>query len=119
MESKTYKLYAFPYSHEAVDEAVKHRFNRINIRYVLVYEEPDKLITDTSLYHIINEDETGYLSDSEKAWLLECNIQIITEESLKKRDDILASFSEKLDLLEQELKKEAEDVQHGEEHDSE
>ena len=82
--SKSYKLYAFPYSLEAVDEAVKHRFNRINIRYVLVYEEPDKLITDTSLYHIINEDETGYLSDSEKAWLLECNIQIITDESLKK-----------------------------------
>lgn len=117
--NKEYKLYAFPYSLEAVDEAVKHRFNRINIRYVLIYEEPDKLYTVSSLYHIINEDETGYLSESEKAWLLECNIQIITEESLKKRDDILASFSEKLDLLEQELKKEAEDVQHGEEHDSE
>lgn len=117
--NKEYKLYAFPYSLESVDEAVKHRFNRINIRYVLIYEEPDKLYTDSSLYHIINEDETGYLSESEKAWLLECNIQIITEESLKKRDDILASFSEKLDLLEQELKKEAEDVQHGEEHDSE
>lgn len=117
--NKKYKLYAFPYSLETVDKAVKHRFNRINIRYVLIYEEPDKLYTDSSLYHIINEDETGYLSESEKAWLLECNIQIITEESLKKRDDILASFSEKLDLLEQELKKEAEDVQHGEEHDSE
>ena len=119
MTNKEYKLFAFPYSLEAVNEAVKHRFNRINIRYVLIYEEPDKLITDSSLYHIINEDETGYLSESEKAWLLECNIQIITEESLKKRDEILASFSEKLDLLEQELKKEAEEVQHGEEHDGE
>lgn len=119
MENKTYKLFAFPYSHEAVDEAIKHRFNRINGRYVLVYEEPDKLNTDNIVYHIINEDETDYLSNDEKVWVLECNIQIITEESLENQDKLLASFDEKLDLLEQELEKEAEEIQHGEQHDSE
>lgn len=119
MESKKYELFAMPYSHEAVEEAIKHRFNRINGRYVLIYEEPDKLYTDSSLYHIIHEDETGYLSNDEKVWILECNIQIITEESLRNQDDILASFGEKLDLLEQELEKEAEEIQHGEERDGE
>jgi len=108
-----------PYSPEAVEEAIKHRFNRINGRYVLIYELSDKLNTDKSLYHIINEDETGYLSNDEQVWILECNIQIITEESLKKQDDILASFSEKLDLLERELEKEAEEIQHGQNNDSE
>lgn len=119
MVSKTYKLYAFPYSHETVEEAIKHRFNRINGRYVLIYEEPDKLYTDDTVYHIINEDETGYLSDDERVWILECNIQIITEESLNNQDTLLASFGEKLDLLEQELKKEAEEIQHEREQDGE
>ena len=118
MQNKSYKLFAFSYSHEAVDEAIKHRFNRINGRYVLVYEEPDKFNTDNIVYHIINENETEYLSDDEKVWVLECNIQIITEESLQKQDDIFISFGEKLDLLEQELEKEAEEIQHGEDHDS-
>lgn len=119
MQNKVYKLFAFPYSHEAVEEAIKHRFNRINGHYVLVYEEADKFNTDNIVYHIINEDETEYLSDDEKVWVLECNIQIITEESLAKQDDILSSFGEKLDLLERELIKEAEEIQHGEQHDGE
>lgn len=119
MENKAYKLCASLYSHEAVDEAVKHRFNRINGRYVLIYEEADKLNTDNIVYHIISEDETGYLSGDEKAWLLECNIKIITEESLLNQDDILTSFGEKINLLEQELEKEAEEVHRGEQRDSE
>ena len=119
MKNKAYKLFACPYSHEAVDEAAKHRFNRINGRYVLVYEESDKLNTDNIVYHIINEDETGYLSNDEKVWLLGCNIQIITEESLENGDAILASFGEKLDLLERKLEKEAEEIRNGEKRDSE
>ena len=119
MSKKTYELFAFHYSDKAVEEAMRHRFNRITSRYVLVYDEVDNLNTDNIIYHIINEDEIGYLSDSERIWLLECNIQIITEESLNKQDEILASFGKKLDLLEQELKKEAEEIQHGENNDSE
>lgn len=114
MTSKKYELYAFQYSHEAVDEAVKHRFNRINKQYILVYEEPDNFNTQNFVYHIINENETGYLSDDEKVWILECNIQIITEESLTRQDDILSSFAEKLEKLEQELEKEAQEIHHGE-----
>ena len=119
MNKKTYQLFAFPYSHEAVEEAIKHRFNRINSRYALVYDEADKLNTGNIVYHIINEDEIGYLSDDERVWILECNIQIITEESLNKQDEILTSFGEKLDLLAQELEKEAEEIRDGKQDDSE
>ena len=112
-DKKIYQLYAMHYSDEAAKEAIKHRFNRINGRYILIYECENTLNTPVSAYHIIDENEIGYLSESEKIWLLQCNVQIITEESLAKQDDILRSFSEKLNQLEQELAKEEEGIENG------
>ena len=116
---KKYCLYAFPYSEEAQEEALKHRFNRINGAYILVYEEDNIVNTSKSEYHIIEENEIGYLTESEKMWLLECNIQIITEESLVKQDEILTSFGEKLERLERELEREAEEIERGTERNKE
>jgi len=108
-----YDLYALPYSAENEEAARKERFHRINGRYILVYKSNDNVETENDRYHIISEEETSFLSDAEKVWLLECNIEIITEESVKQRDEIIKNYSLKLERLEAELEKEAKNIEQG------
>lgn len=116
-ETKTaetkYRLYLFPVSQGNVELAVKERFHRINKQYILVYTDNLFSHVPVERYHIIDESETGRLSDGEKVWLLEANMKIIMEESNKKQDEILKRFGEKLDRLEKELAKEEEKIQQG------
>lgn len=110
-KSKTkYNLYLFSgnLDEETIKEVMAYRFNRITKRYVLVYT--DELIgtLQECHYHIIDEKEIGYLSDSEKVWLLDANVKIIAEETEKQRDKILKSIDKRISKLEKELKAEAE-----------
>lgn len=108
-----YQLYAFPYDTEIEEWARRQTYHRINPRYILVYTQENKVLRQNSRYHIINEKETDVLTDSEKAWLLDCNIDIIAEESLKQQDDIIKNYSLKLERLEAELEKEAKRIGQG------
>lgn len=112
-KKKKYQLFAFPLKQETIEEATKHRFNRINNKYVLVYEVHDKVYAKNNAYHIISEKEIGCLTEAEKLWLIECNTILIAEESNRKSDDIMKSFGEKLNRLEEELKREAESLENG------
>lgn len=110
---KKYSLYLFPVSTENIKMAVEERFHRINKQYILVYTNNLFSHVPKARYHIIDESETGRLSDGERVWLLEANMKIIMEESEKKQDEILKSFEEKLDRLEKELAREEEKIQQG------
>lgn len=106
-KGKRYDLYLFALNDENIKEAVKYRFNRINSKYILIYTDKLQSTLQESRYHIIDESETFRLSDSEKVWLLEANVKIITEESVRNQEEILKRFGERLDLLEKELQKES------------
>lgn len=108
-----YCLFAIPYSEEAQEEARKHRFNRINSRYILIYDRDEQVYSKIEVYHIIDKSEIGFLSEAEKKWLFDCNVQIINEISADKQDEILKSFSMKLEQLEKELEKESAKVDYG------
>ena len=112
-EKKRYRLYAMPYNEEAVQEATKHRFNRINRKYILIYECDELVYVSNVTYHIIEQNEMDYLSEAEQLWLIECNTILIAEESEKNSEQIMKSFSEKLLRLEEELKREAEGLKNG------
>ena len=112
-EKKKYRLYAIPYSDEAVKEAIQHRFNRINRKYILIYECDELVYVSKTAYHIIEQNEIDYLSEAEQLWLIECNTILIAEETEKNSEQIMQSFSEKLIRLEEELKKEAEGLKDG------
>ena len=109
-KGKKYNLYLFSTSigDDAVKEAMSYRFNRITPKYVLVYTDELLGMLHSCHYHIIDEKEIGYLSDSEKVWLLDANIKIIAEETAKQQDKILKSLNKRIRKLEIELKEEYE-----------
>lgn len=106
-EKKKYNLYLFAMNDDNAKEAMKYRFNRINGKYILVYSDAIYSPLKKSRYHIIEGEEAKLLTDSEKVWLLEANVKIITEESMKNQDEIMKSFEERLSILEKELEKES------------
>lgn len=108
---KKYQLYLMATNEENIELAREQRFNRINGRYILIYTD-DLLPTGQSAhYHIIDEKETAHLSDSEKVWLLEANVQIIAEETEKRQDELLKKINKRISTLEKELEKESEKLE--------
>ena len=114
---KKYQLYLLPLNEENIRLAVGQRFNRMNSRYILVYSENLCDMVENRRYHIINESETGHLSDSEKVWLLEANMKIIAEETERQKEEIIKRFEERLSILEKELDAEAERLKQEKEED--
>lgn len=109
-QKKKYQLYLMATNEENIDLAKAQRFNRINSRYILVYTDELLCVGQSAHYHIIDEKETAHLSDSEKVWLLEANVQIIAEETEKKQDELLKQLSKRITRLEKELEIEAEKI---------
>ena len=109
-QKKKYNLYLFSpnMDEESMKEVMGYRFNRITQKYILVYTDEIIGTLQNCHYHIIDEKETGYLSDSEKVWLLDANIKIIAEETAKQQDKILKSLNKRIRKLEIELKEEYE-----------
>lgn len=112
-EKKKYQLYAMTLSEETVRIAEKSRFNRVTAKYVLVYSDSLCCDAENSRYHIIDQNEIAYLNEEEQRWLLECNLIIIAEESKKNAGDVLKLFETKLKRLEEELEKESENMEIG------
>jgi len=113
-----YQLCLLALNQENIELAVKQRFNRITSKYILIYAENAEDMVQNCRYHIIDENETGHLSDSEKVWLLEANMKIIAEESEKQQAEIIRRFEERISILERELEKEAENLREQSEDDS-
>ncbi len=111
--TKKYQLYLLHNTEENVRLAETFRFYRVNKQYILIYTDTFYLHDDFTRYHIIDKKETDKLSDREKVWLLESNMKIIEEETAKKQDQIVQSFSERLSRLEAELEKESERIANG------
>ncbi len=112
-KKKKYCLYLMANNGKNRETATRERFNRINGRYILVYSDKLSTMIPKSNYHIISEDEIGHLSDAEKVWLLEANVEIIAEETAKKQDEMLKSFSERISRLEHELEIESAKISKG------
>lgn len=111
-----YNLYLLAANKENIEVAREYRFNRINSRYILVYT--NELLRDELMhmlpsanYHIIDQKETEHLSDAEKVWLLEANVQIIAEETEKNQKEFLKKINERISRLEKELAIESEKLE--------
>lgn len=106
---KKYRLYALPYTVEAVRTAERERFSRIAADYILIYTHRKRAdgveITNT---------EAHRLSAPERRWLYDCNTALIAEQSRRQQGEILQSLSDKIDKLEISLRKQREIEQGGE-----
>lgn len=97
-----YRLYALNVTTENAVRAAEERFCRINPGYILVYtkEEPKYRAME------IAGNDIKKLSAMDKKWLLDCNMAIIAEETVKREPEIAAQISKQLEDLERELEKE-------------
>lgn len=111
--TKKYQLYLLHNTAENIRIAEKFRFYRVNAQYILIYTDNFYLHKKFTRYHIIDKEETDKLSDREKVWLLESNMKLIEEETAKRQDEIVQSFSARLSRLEAELEKESERMANG------
>lgn len=118
-DKKKYSLYLFAMNEQNLALAMEYRFMRINRQYILVYTDGLFNALNKSRYHIIDESESERLSDSEKVWLLDANVKIITEESINKQSEIMQNFEERISVLEKELEKESAAIANGQDDDHE
>lgn len=99
---KKYVLYALELTDENLQIVQDKRFYRITSQYILLYE----INLPFTNYTHIGDSEMGYLSDADKQWLLDCNMAIIAEETIKKQDKIAASMGQMLERFEKALQSE-------------
>ena len=102
-EKKTYRLYAMLITPEAIELAGKERFSRVTANYALVYT--DKVIENKGVREITQE-ESYRLSNDEQAWLLACNMVVITENTAENEAEFIKDISAKLEQVEEALKEE-------------
>ncbi len=99
---KQYTLYALEPTEENILAVQDKRFYRITPTYILLYE----INLPFTNYNAIGDSEMGYLSYADKRWLLDCNMAIIAEETMKHQDKIAASMGLMVERLEQALQAE-------------
>lgn len=112
---KKYRLFALPLNNENIEAASKARFSRATPSpepgYVLIYTDGAKPKQATE----ITADKTELLSQADVRWLLDSNAALVAEEIEKNRPEIIRGLSERVETLEEELKrKKAELIERGE-----
>ena len=103
MKKVKYRLYALPLTEENVRKAESKRFSRITVDYVLIY--------NAGLLRggvEITEAEAYRLTEAERRWLRDCNLALIAEKTRENMGGVLQSLSEKVNALEEALKKQKE-----------
>lgn len=98
-----YRLYANNVTDFNITIAEKNRFNRITADYLLVYT-PDKMKN----WPEITDDTVNILTDTDRKWLFECNMILISEEMAKEGSDFGVDMQRTIDELEKALKRERE-----------
>ena len=108
MRRKAYRLYAVVYEPGMEERMEKYPFCRFGCGdlFVLIYS--DRRPPQGSEWTEIREKDAGALSDAERKWLFECNVQILAEETKKRSREILRDLSLKVGALEGALRTEAE-----------
>lgn len=109
---KIYRLYAAPYSAEALNVLRKAQYCRASADYILVYTAR-KLPEGVDAIEIKDED-AKHLTVAEARWLFECNVEILAAETKAQSGEILRDLSVKIGNLEAALKAEQEKEQKGE-----
>lgn len=98
-----FRLFVLPTTDETVRKAEKARFSRITVDYVLIYKT-GKMQNAVE----VTESEAHRLTEAERRWLLDCNLALIAEKTRENMGGVLQSLSEKVDALEEALKKQKE-----------
>ena len=100
-----YRLYASPYSAEALKNAERERFVRATADYILIYttrrKKPENSVE-------ITENEVYRLTGPETMWLYDCNVALILEETRKNAGAVAQNLSSRLDELENALQRQRE-----------
>lgn len=98
-----YRLYAHGVDADGVRYAENVRFGRITREYILVYV-PIRI----SGWAEITDDTVKIISAEDKAWLLNCNMELIAEEMAKKTSEFGVDMKNAIAELEKALKAEKE-----------
>ena len=98
-----YRLFVLPTTDETVRKAEKARFSRITVDYVLIYKT-GKMQDGVE----VTESEAHRLTEAERRWLLDCNLALIAEKTRENMGGVLQSLSDKVNALEEALKKQKE-----------
>lgn len=109
MAKKTYRLWAVVYTDESAGLLEGARFSRLNVaeQYFLVYSDR-KPKGGALIMTEVREADARLLSDGERKWLFECNLEILREETKARSMDVLRDLSLKVGALEDALRAEAE-----------
>lgn len=106
VEEKTvYRLFAMPLTSENITIASNERFSRATPfpapGYVLIYTDAEK--PDGA--EEITKDRVELLSPADEQWLFDSNVALIAEEIELHKDDYFMRIGERIDALEDELKR--------------
>jgi hypothetical protein len=110
---KIYRLYAAPFSADALNALRKAQYCRASGDYILVYTSR-KLPEGVDAIEIKDED-AKQLTAAEAEWLFDCNVEILKAETQARSGEILKDLSVKIGNLEAALRAEMEkETQKGE-----
>ena len=104
-----YRLYALELTHENLRKAESERFSRATTNpapYILVYSEreaPDGAI-------VISAETADRLTASDRQWLADCQAAILAENVKKNQAETIQNLSERIEALEEELRRRKTDM---------
>ena len=104
-----YRLYANNVTDETVGIAESGRFSRITADYLLVYTK-----TKMKDWPEITDDNVSILTNADRKWLFECNMELIAEEMSKTENNFGVDMQRTIDELEKALNRERELIKNNE-----
>jgi hypothetical protein len=109
---KTFRLYAAPFSAQALNALRKAPYVRASAEYILVYTDR-KMPEDVQAVEIKDEDAKRMTSE-EAEWLFNANVEILARETKAQSKEVLSGLSVRIANLEAALRAEKEKEQKGE-----
>lgn len=107
MGKKVYRLWAVVYTEASAGLLEMEKYSRLNVseQYFLVYSarKPKGELVMSE----IREADAKLLSEDERRWLFECNLEILAAETRMRKKDILRDLRLKVGALEDALREQA------------
>lgn len=108
--TRVYRLFALPMTRENVGMAARMRFSRATPKpdpgYVLVYTDgaaPEQSVEITA-------ETANLLTQADIRWLIDCGAAVAAEEIEKHKPEVLRDLSEKIEALENDLRRKKEEI---------
>lgn len=101
MAKTKYRLWALGMNEQSITAAAEERFSRVNADYVLIYAQRKPKLPCAE----ITEKEAGRLTKAEAQWLLDCGYTLFNESLKANGGNLAQSIGEKMDALEEALKR--------------